>query len=303
MLVARLAERQHGCVTYRQLLELGLSRAAIAHRVRTGRLIRLYRGVYAVGHRPAGFAAGACAAMLGCGRGAALSHRAAAHLHGFVARPAGPVDVTVPRTRRVRVEGVRVHHADVPLDQIERCQGLLVTSPARTIVDLAATEAPGAVERALSEAFALRLVSRASVLAVLDTVPRARGGPALRDMLDAGRHRAQSHPERLLHRLILEARLPSPELNAKLGPWKPDLLWRQRGLVVEVDGYAAHSSPRAIERDRRKEAALRAMGLQVVRYSARQVEHDHLAVLVDLARALERLGEHGPHLVGLLATG
>ena len=287
--IAALAERQHGCVTTRQLLDLGLTREAIARRVRNGRLIRLHRGVYAVGHRPTGPLAGPCAALLACGFGAVLSFDVAAHLGRFGPAPAGPVDVSVPRSRRVDVPGVRVHHVDIPAEQTMRRHGLALTTPARTIVDMAGARPEREVERLLSEAFALRLVTRDAVLAILDSLPRARGGPLLRRMLDAGTHRARSHPERRLYPLILQAGLPRPELNAELGPWTPDLLWRTHRLVVEVDGYAAHSSPWAVERDRRKEAALRAMGLQVVRYSARQVEDEVLAVLTDLARTLERL--------------
>ncbi len=125
------------------------------------------------------------------------------------------------------------------------------------------------LERAVAEAFALRLANRASLLRAI--VPGRRGAARLRSLLDAGPRRTRSHPERRLLAGVLAAGLPEPLTNHRIGPWEVDLYWPAHGLVVEVDGYAAHSSPTAFERDRRKDADLTRRGLTVQRFSANQI--------------------------------
>src|SRR5438270_1248022 len=105
----RLVRGQHGVVARRQLLALGYTREAIAHRLATGRLHALWRGVYAVG-RPSVTREGLfMAAVLACGEGAALSHESAAELWGIRRGRSGPIEVSVPAARNPRRAGVEVH--------------------------------------------------------------------------------------------------------------------------------------------------------------------------------------------------
>jgi predicted transcriptional regulator of viral defense system len=131
--LARFAAWQHGVVTQRQLIAAGLNRDAIAYRRRVGRLHLLHRGVYAVGHRPPSPLAAAMAAVLACGPDAVLSHRSAAALWKILPRWRSPVEVTAPTKHRLT--GIHVHrspHADATTHY-----GIRVTTPARTLVDLA----------------------------------------------------------------------------------------------------------------------------------------------------------------------
>ena len=124
---------------------------------------------------------------------------------------------------------------------------------------------------------------------MIDLHPHRSGVRALRALLEAGHApaRTRSPPEERLLTLMRGAGLPEPEVNARLGPWEVDFLWRERRLVVEVDGYASHSSPQAFERDRRKTAELQDAGLLVHRVSAKMVGE---ACIAPIARLLERAG-------------
>jgi predicted transcriptional regulator of viral defense system len=135
--VAELARRQHGVVERQQLVALGLSLDAIDHRVECGRLLRLHRGVYAVGHRKLTGLGVWMAAVLAAGPGAVLSHRSAGALWGVRAWSGRRVEIAVPRRRRVR-DGLVLHETQLPEDERDEHEGIPVTTPARTLLDLAA---------------------------------------------------------------------------------------------------------------------------------------------------------------------
>jgi predicted transcriptional regulator of viral defense system len=141
LILRQVSAAQHGLVTRAQLLARGVSSHAIDRMVRTGRVVLLRRGLYQVGPLPAGRAA-ECAAVLACGSDGRVSHASAAALHGLLypARPHPPVEVTMPRAKRRRIDGVRVHRArDLLPDETTTIEGIPVTTPARTLLDLSAT--------------------------------------------------------------------------------------------------------------------------------------------------------------------
>src|SRR5690606_11024042 len=141
----RIAGRQHGVVTAKQLAGLGISRAAISERVRDGRLHRLHRGVYAVGHRSPNEWQRYMAAVLACGTGAALSHQSAACLYGFLKPEGGPVHVTSPSLAGKALRAGIVLHRSPSLrrrGEATRRELIPVTTPRRTIVDLEDTIEP-----------------------------------------------------------------------------------------------------------------------------------------------------------------
>jgi very-short-patch-repair endonuclease len=162
-----------------------------------------------------------------------------------------------------------------------------ITSPARTVLDLASELADLHLEQAIGESFARLRVTKTKLLALIDLHPRHRGAARLGAQLRGMPARTRSRAERRLLDLIRDAGLPEPEVNAKVGSWEVDLLWRDQGLAVEIDGYDSHSSPRAFERDYRKNAELEAGGLQVLRVSADQVRGEPE---ITLARIQRRLG-------------
>jgi very-short-patch-repair endonuclease len=278
--VAALAARRHGVVATAQLHALGLSDHAIAHRVRHGRLARLHRGVYRVGPIAAPLAREA-AALLACGADAALSHVSAAALWGLRASHDGPVHVTVPGASARGRADLRVHRAEVVEATVR--DGLRVTTPARTLRDLAAVLAQHDLDRAVEQALVLRLTTHAALAAA----PTGRGAAALRRALRTDPALTRSEAERRLLGLVRGAGLPAPRANVRVAGREVDLLWPAQRLVVEVDGFAFHGSRHAFERDRRRDADLVAAGYRVVRFTWRQIAEEPLTVVARLARLLE----------------
>lgn len=272
------AERQHGCVTTGQLRAAGMSRGAVAQRVTEGWLTRVHRGVYRVGPLT-GPLTGQNAALLACGQKAALSHRTAAAIWGLIATLPAIVDVSVPGNQRSR-KGIRVHRHR-PLAAVTVHQGCRITTPAATIADLAPALTARDLARAIEQAQILRLATRDELL---DALP-SRRSRALRTALEQPRL-TRSEAERRLLELIDKAGLPRPRTNFRLGRHEVDLFWPEQRLIVEVDGFAFHSSREAFERDRARDAELVALGHRVVRITWRQIAGVPEAVIARLAAAL-----------------
>lgn len=262
-----LAARQHGVVTGRQLRDAGLSPDAIKRRVAIGRLHRVFRAVYAVGHAGLGKEASWMAAVLACGRGAVLSHRSAAELWALLKPSGGLVHVSVPTPggRRSR-PGLRVHRASsLTARQTTARNGIPVTTPARTLGDLRAELPPWELRQAIREAAFRRLV-------VDDREGDVEG--------------TRSELELRFLRLCRRQRLPEPEVNARVGRFAVDFLWREQRLVVETDGYRAHRGRQAFEDDRERDNELVARGYQVLRFTRRKVVEDPSGVLALLRARL-----------------
>jgi very-short-patch-repair endonuclease len=278
--IARIARVQHGTVTTSQLLGAGLTKSAISKRAQHGRLHRIHRGVYAVGHRGLSEEGRWMAAVLACGPGAVLSHGAAA-VHWGLLRPLdGPIDVTVPtQNGRRRRRGIRLHRCEslkAPWSTSglpKRLASLVtvrdripVTTVTRTIADLPSTVAPHLVRRAIRQAEFLRLP------------------------LDLETDRTRSDLEREFLRLCQRFRLPLPEVNVLIDGMTVDFLWRDRMLVVETDSYATHGGTIAFEDDRERDLRLRRLGYSVHHFSEHQLELEPAAVAADVAAVLSESG-------------
>jgi predicted transcriptional regulator of viral defense system len=160
----------HGVASRRLLRRRGIAANSIDRMVRTGRLLVLRRGLYQIGPLPAAHAPEA-AAVLGCGPESRVSHTSAAAMHDVLHsnRAHKSVEVTVPRRRRRRVEGVRIHRVrDLIPDEVTTVDGIPVTTPARTLLDIAETLASREVEQALAEALRRRLVTRGEMRAMVN---------------------------------------------------------------------------------------------------------------------------------------
>ncbi len=232
------------------------------------------------------------AAVLACGPRAVLSHVAAAHLWQLLPHPAppGPVDVTVAGRNPGQHPGIRVRRTgSLRRSEVTAKHGIRVTTPARTLLDLASQVDALELEHAIAEAFALRLTNRTTLVSTLDRHRGRPGVPVLRGQLEADHPpaRTRSHPERHLLMLIRDEGLPHPEANARFGRWQVDLLWREQRVAVEIDGYAAHSSPWAFRRDYAKTADLENGGLRVIRVTWPQNRDQPQATLARITRALE----------------
>lgn len=210
--IARLAASQRGVVTRAQLLRAGMTRNAIDNRVKSSHLHALHRGVYALGHAHLAPGAHELAAALTCGRDAVVSHRSAAWLWRLLPEPAGDPEVTVPE-RDCRRTGIRVHLvATLDRRDVRKLGGIPITSPARTILDLAAVVSSRELERAMAEAHARSLVRRSELVALLARAGRRPGVVALRCVLEADAEPAitRSEAEERLLGFIRAAELPAP---------------------------------------------------------------------------------------------
>ncbi len=286
-IVAVLAGRQHGVVARSQLLAGGVSADAIDRRVQAGRLRALHRGVYLAGPTAPPLAA-EMAAALACGPSAVLSHGTAARLWRIPGTAAaGPIEV-MARAGDPRKPGLLVRRVTtLRVDEVTTLDGIPITTPARTLYDLAGVLDGRGLERALAEALALRLTTPQELRRLLARHPRGPGSPELRALLDRGEPaRTRSEAEERLLDLVRRGKLPEPEVNVRVAGHQVDLLWRKQRLVVEVDGFAFHSSQLAFERDRRRDAELMAAGLRVMRVTWRRLQEEPDAALVDLVRAL-----------------
>jgi very-short-patch-repair endonuclease len=293
--IASLAANQHGVVARGQLAALGLGLDAIDHRVEQGRLHRLHRAVYAVGHRSLTREAHWMAAVLAGGDGAVLSHRSAAAL--WAIRGSGPADVeiTAPRQRRAR-PGIQAHRTTLAPDEISVHRGIPVTTPARTLLDLAALPDQHRLARAAERAESLRLTSPTSLEALAARYPGRPGVPAIRRLV--ARNGITDTPtrsdlERRFLSLLDAESLPRPLVNKEIRlarGTKPeaDFTWRSHHLVVEVDGYETHGTRQAFERDRARDRALQSAGWRVVRITWRQLQSEPAAIAADLRAMLAR---------------
>ena len=287
-LIVRLARRQHGAVARWQLLAAGVTRNRIATRLRTGRLTEIHRGVYLVGAVP-GPHTHEAAALLACGPGSTLSHRSAAALWRLLPHPAAaPVWITTPPERNATRPRIKVIRAHLDPSDLRRREGMPLTSPPRTLLDLASLLDESDLEHVVAEAHYRKLASDAELRDQLARNPGARGTATLGAVIDlpGGPQRTRSPAERELLRLLRRGAITGFETNAKIIGYEVDFLWREAGLVVEVDGWSGHSGRIAFERDRLKAARLSAAGLRVVPITGRQVRREPAETLERIATTL-----------------
>jgi very-short-patch-repair endonuclease len=278
--VMDLAARRHGVVTSADLAQAGLGRGAVARRVAEGRYRRLHRGVFLVGPLP-GSRTREMAAVLAVGHDAAISHRSAAALWEILPPPDEPlIDVTVTRGHPRHRPGIRIHRSR----RLQRSfnAGVPLTSPLRTLVDLATTVGAHDLERAVEEAQIRRLV-RPDQLGRLHRFDRYHE-PCL----------TRSEAERRLLALIRAAKLPPPRTNMLVSGYEVDFVWPNERLIVEVDGFAFHSTRAAFERDRARDRVLHAAGYVVLRVTWRQLVREPEVVVAELAAALVRQRAFAP---------
>jgi very-short-patch-repair endonuclease len=263
--IGELAAAQHGVVARRQLAELGLARRAIEHRIEAGRLHPVHRGVYAVGHPILSLKGRWMAAVLASGPDAVLSHRSAAHLWDLRPSSRTRIEVVVPQWIRPRA-GIQAHASCLDPDEITVRDAIPVTTSARTIQDLAKVLPERVLERVLEQAEIRRLEVRP-------------GNPTLTRLLRASRSNpTQSELEEAFISFLTRNGLPQPQRNVKVltddGWITVDAMWRDRGLILELDGYETHGTRAAFERDRARDRALMAEGWRVIRLTWRQLKDE-----------------------------
>lgn len=291
--IGALAHAQHGPVAHRQLRALGLSHEQIAYRLRVRRLLRRHPGVYLVGHDVLTREGRWMAAVLACGEGAVLSHFDAAAHHDLLANRGSRIHVTRPSTsgRAPDPRRIALHRVGtLRPEEVMTVDGIPTTTVARTLLDLARHVRPTALEDAIQRAIRQHRFDLVDVRLCLQAHPRQPGAPKLRVLLEALAERDAAHLrsdlERRFLQLCADHDLPRPAPNARVEGLEVDFLWPTPKIVVELDGYAYHSSRTAFERDRERDQRLAVAGFTVVRITYHQVTRTPAKVADRIRRLL-----------------
>jgi len=267
MRVARVAARQNGVITAAQLHAADVDKSGVTRRVRAGRLHRLHRGVYAVGHEAPSEYRRFMAAVLACGEGTVLSHGSAAVLWGFLKPLKGPVHVTSPSTSgKVQRAGIVLHRSPSLMKRGETRvrERIPVTSPRRTIEDLPSVLPSYLVRRARRQAEFLKYELR---------LPTDRSRSDLEsDFLSFCRRH----------------HLPLPEVNVKVGRHEVDFHWPVQRVVVETDFFDYHRGSQSFEDDHQRDLDLRRLSYTVRRYTGAQLTSYPAEIAGELGELLRR---------------
>jgi very-short-patch-repair endonuclease len=286
-----LARRQGGVVSRGQLLGLGFSSKEIEWRLGRGRLNRVMPGVYAVGRSELSAKGRWMAAVLAAGPGAALSHGSAAAFWGFGKEHRGGVEVSTPMSSDRRRPGIHLYRRpclfqeDITVDH-----GIPVTTPIRTLVDLAAVLPVIALERAINETDKLGLTNPEALRTALERYRGQRGVARLRTLLDRRTFRfSDSDLEIWFRPLARAAGLPEPLTKRWVNGFEVDFFWPALGLVIEADGLRYHRTPSQQARALRRDQTHTATGLTSLRFSHEQIKFEPDYVRENLESVCQRL--------------
>jgi very-short-patch-repair endonuclease len=296
--IAELAGGQHGVVALRQLVERGASRRAVGRRIERRQLSVVHWGVYAAQSTPLTEEGRIMAAVLAGGAEAVASHHAAARLRDLPVPAAAEIHVTVPRILRPRA-GIRFHRRSLPRDEVDAMAGIPTTTTARALFDLAEVLPPHRVEKAVDQAEYRRLTDVVALPALIDRYPGHRGNAALREILASqtlGEDRTESELEDGFREFLRKRCLPAPRQNVPMVVGgmsiRPDCVWPQQRLIVELDGRPAHERRRAFESDRARDRRLQVAGWRVVRITWAQLLNEPDQLERDLRALLSSIPRH-----------
>lgn len=272
-------------VTRAQLAALGVGDSGLRDWVQSGRLHRLYRSVYAVGHDRLRLEGRWLAAVFACGPGAVLSHCDAAAVWELRQSNSAVIDVTVPsRNGRRGQRGIRVHRSGrLRPEEVTVRHGIPVTTVARTLLDLADVLERQALKRVITEAEYTHRFDMAALSAAVGANPGRRGAKLMKAAIGR-RHRTRSGLELRFLRFLERHGVEEPETGVWIEGYEADFVWREVGLVVELDGLAAHRTTAAMKRDRRRDRILWRAGFRTMRLTDGDLDEAD-AVLDDLAQA------------------
>ena len=290
----------------RQLLALGFSRQAVQHRITTGRLHPVARGVYAVGwpylDQRRRWATAVLAAATGAGTDAfptqpylgadaVLSHRSAAALWGIGNERRGRIDLSVRRKQSTSRTGMLVRRRpSLAVTAIRLVDDLPVTSPVQTLIDLATELGPIAIERAVNDADKRDLIDPEALRTALDDHAGEPGVRPLRQILDRLTFRlSDSDLEIFFRPIAASAGLPPPLSKQRVNRFEVDFFWPDLGLVVETDGLRYHRTPSAQKHDARRDRAHVIAGMTPLRFTHYEIRHEPHRVRFDLRRAAAML--------------
>lgn len=286
-----MARAQHAVVTRKELLQLGFSAKAIQHRLETGRLHPVMPGIYSVGRRELTREGRWMAAIRACGEHAALSHGSAGALWGIGREGRSRIDVSIRGRRRCVRPGIRSHmRPSLEARDLTSRRGIPVTTPTRTMLDLATELAPRQLERVVNEADKLNLIDPDALRAALEEHAGEPGVQPLRRLLDRDTFRLSDRELEVIFRpLAASAGLPVPQTKVFVNGFEVDFFWPGLGLVVETDGFRYHRTASAQSRDALRDQTHTAAGLTSLRFSHYQVKYEPDRVRHVLAAIRRRL--------------
>jgi very-short-patch-repair endonuclease len=289
-LVRELAAAQHWVVTREQLRALGLGSDSIRHRVKTGRLHPVHRGVYAVARPALGQKERWLAAVLACGDEALLSHRSAAALWGLVrGSTEHDVEVVTPDAVLRGRPGIRVHRrADLGAEHRCEVDCIPVTDPISTLVDLASCAPEWQVEQAINAADRLGLVDAGTLRATVPGLAPRPGKACIRRLAGCDAL-TDTGLERKFLAIVRTADLPSPRTQVMVSGYRVDFYWPDLRLVVEADGWRYHRTPGEQATDQRRDQAHARGGLTTLRFSEDQIRYEPRAVQRTLTAVFRRI--------------
>jgi len=286
--LADLATRQHGVVSIRQLAALGYSRSSVSKATTAGRLHRLHRGVYAVGHIDLSWHSHCLAAVLACAP-ALASHTSAAWLWGVLRSRPGTLHVSTG-TRRHPKPYVQLHHACLLDEDRAVIDGIPVTSLARTLLDLAAMLPARRLRRAIERSEELQLFDLGPVDSLLARTGGHPGAGRLRRVLTLYRPPpfTRSGLEQRFLELVGNADLPAPSTGFNELGYELDVYWQAERFAVELDVYETHGSREAFESDRLRQENLKLGGIEMIRVTGPRLDSESDEVIERVALLLER---------------
>jgi very-short-patch-repair endonuclease len=289
-----LIRQQHGVIARWQLLELGFNAEAIKTRIRNGRLHPVWRGVYAVGRPGLSQEGRWMAAVLACGRGAALSHSSAGALWAVVKPRPGAIHITAP-TKRTR-PGIVVHRRELGEADITRHLGIPVIAVVPTLIDLATELSRDSLEAAISEADKRDLIDPERLREGLEQFPGRPGVAVLRQTIDRRTFRlTDSALERLFLPIARRAGLAVPQTRRYAGGFRVDFYWPELRLIVETDGLRYHRTPAQQARDRLRDQSHTAAGLIPLRFTHEQIRYEPAHVEATLRAVVARIRQDSRH--------
>ena len=288
----RLAGEQESVIAIEQLRAISADAAWVKRRVAMGWLVPVFRGVYAIGHPPRTRRGWYMAALLAGGARSVLSHKTAAAIHEM-APSQGQLHLSVPRTAH-GIDGIRCHRPrTLRPDDVVVVNRLRVTSPARTLIDLADFGKRRLLERAIDQAEYHELhMPLGEVNDRLHRRPRSRLLRAVITTHVAGSTITESEAEELFLAIVRRAQLPTPDPQVNLWGRRRDFVFREQKLVVEIDGRTAHDRNNAFERDALRDAEVVINGHRPLRFTRRAVKFDQGYVELALRAVLN--GAYSP---------
>jgi Transcriptional regulator, AbiEi antitoxin len=284
-----LAARQHGVVSTKQLEKLGYGKNSVAKAAKVGRLHRVHRGVYVVGHQRLTWHGRCMAAVLAASPSVA-SHLSAGWLWGLLQSQPGTLHVTCRQSRHAKRPFV-THTADLARADLARRDGIPVTSLARTILDLAVDSRERTVGRFIRRADDDKTFDLRAMEDLLGRTKGHRGQPKVRAALEIYDDTApftRSDLEKRFLGVVREAGLPVPSMNCFVGGYEIDAYWADARFGVELDIFGTHGSRLSFEEDRERDDELLLAGIETTRVTGPRLAREPDAVVESVRRHLQR---------------